>query len=238
MLHQLLRTREDHSPVSNAQLNSLRAAVLGANDGIVSVSSIILGVAGATDNHTAIFAAGLAGLVAGALSMAVGEFVSVSSQRDTENAYIKTERARLEGHPDEELEELVGVFRGKGLTSGTAHTVARELTEKDALRAHLDAEFNINEHDLNSPIAAAVASLVAFTVGGLIPLITVMAVSVRFHLQATVLAVVAALVITGYLSATVGRAPRPRAILRVVVGGVVAMIVTYGVGHIFGSIVR
>ena len=228
----------DHGPVSNAQLNSLRAAVLGANDGIVSVSSIILGVAGATDSRTAIFAAGIAGLVAGALSMAVGEFVSVSSQRDTERAYVTMERYRLANHPEEEFEELAEVFKAKGLSSKLAHSVARELTDHDAVRAHLDAEFNLNEDDLSSPVSAAIASLVAFTIGGLVPLVTVIAVNHELRLAATFAAVLVALVITGYLSATAGRAPRPRAIVRVVIGGAAAMIITYSVGHLFGQLVR
>ena len=228
---------QDHAPVSNARLNSLRAAVLGANDGVVSVSSIILGVAGATDNRTAIFAAGVAGLVAGALSMAVGEFVSVSSQRDAERTYVTIEKYRLEHHPEEEFEELSEVFRHKGLSLETARQVAKELTEHDAVRAHLDAEFNLNEEDLSSPVAAAIASFVAFTVGGLVPLITVTTVNHSIRLGATFVAVLITLVITGYLSATAGRAPRPRAIVRVVLGGALAMLITYGAGHIFGHVI-
>lgn len=227
-----------HEPVSNARLNSLRAAVLGANDGIVSVSSIILGVAGATDDRTAIFAAGMAGLVAGALSMAVGEYVSVSSQRDTEEAYIALEKLRLEHHPDEEFEELVGAYASRGLSAKTAREVAKELTAHDVIRAHLETELNINEDDLSSPFGAALASLVAFTIGGIVPLGTVLAVNHQLRLIATFTSVVAALVITGYLSATVGRAPRPRAIARVVLGGAAAMLITYGVGHLFGQIIR
>lgn len=227
-----------HEPVSNARLNSLRAAVLGANDGIVSVSSIIFGVAGATDNRTAIFLAGIAGLVAGALSMAVGEYVSVSSQRDSEEAYIHKEKLRLEHHPDEEFEELAYVFEGKGLSSTTAHQVATELTAHDAIRAHLDAEFNLNEHDLSSPLAAAVASFFSFLVGGIIPLATMLAVNHDLRLLATVAAVLVALVITGYLSARAGRAPYMRAIVRVVAGGAAAMLVTYAVGHLFGQVIR
>ena len=227
----------DHEPVSNARLNALRAAVLGANDGIVSVSSIILGVAGATDSRTAIFAAGMAGLVAGALSMAVGEYVSVSSQRDTEEAYIKHEKLRLALHPDEEFEELAAAYVTRGLTPKTAHVVARELTDHDAVHAHLETELGINEEDLSSPVGAAISSLIAFTFGGAIPLITVMAVNHESRLLATAAAVLAALMITGYLSATVGKAPRPRAILRNIIGGATAMLVTYLVGRLFGQII-
>jgi VIT1/CCC1 family predicted Fe2+/Mn2+ transporter len=227
----------DHEPVSNARLNSLRAAVLGANDGIVSVSSIILGVAGATDSRTAIFAAAMAGLVAGAMSMAVGEYVSVSSQRDTEEGYIAHEKRRLELHPAEEFEELAEAYVSRGLTAKTAHLVAKELTAHDAVHAHLETELNINEEDLSSPVSAALSSLIAFTAGGAIPLVTVMAVNHSLRLAATVAAVLAALVITGYLSATVGKAPQPRAILRNVIGGAAAMLITYGVGHLFGQII-
>ncbi len=227
----------DRKPVSNARLNALRAAVLGANDGIVSVSSIILGVAGATSSRTAIFAAGMAGLVAGALSMAMGEYVSVSSQRDTERAYIALERRLLEQHPKEEFEELAGAYQSRGMSAQTAHAVARELTEHDALRAHLETELNINEEDLSSPFSAAVASLVAFTVGGLIPLATILVVGEALHLLATVIAVVIALLVTGYLSATIGRARRLPAMARLVAGGLLAMLVTYGAGHLFGKLI-
>ncbi len=227
----------DHEPVSNARLNSLRAAVLGANDGIVSVSSIILGVAGAVDSRTAIFAAGMAGLVAGALSMAVGEYVSVSSQRDTEEAYIRHEKLRLERHPDEEFEELADAYVARGLSAKTAHLVAKELTAHDAVHAHLETELNINEEDLSSPVGAAISSFIAFTIGGAIPLVTVMAVNHTLRLVATAIAVLLALVVTGYLSATAGKAPRPRAILRNVLGGASAMLVTYLVGRAFGQII-
>jgi VIT1/CCC1 family predicted Fe2+/Mn2+ transporter len=227
----------DLKPVTNAGMNALRAAVLGANDGIVSVSSIILGVAGATDSRTAIFAAGMAGLVAGALSMAVGEYVSVSSQRDTEEAYIAYEKRRLELHADEEFEELAHAYEARGLSSKTAHQVAKELTAHDAVHAHLETELSINEDDLSSPVGAALASLIAFTIGGMIPLGTVLSVNHSLRLVATFVAVLCALVITGYISATVGRAPRPRAILRNVLGGSAAMLITYFVGHLFGRII-
>lgn len=228
----------DKQRASNSQLNWLRAAVLGANDGVVSVSSIILGVAGATSARHTIFIAGLAGLVAGAFSMAVGEYVSVSSQRDTERAYIAKEKRRLARDPAHELEGLAEVYMSKGVSAKTAHQVAVELSQKDALKAHLETELNLDEEDLNNPTQAALASMISFTIGGLIPLVAVMVASRHTRVAVTFVAVLVALTITGYLSATVGNASRKRAILRVVLGGAVAMLLTYAVGHIFGTAVR
>ncbi len=227
----------DQTQASNARLNWLRAAVLGANDGIVSVASIILGVAGATDARHTIFIAGMAGLVAGAFSMAVGEYVSVSSQRDSERAYIAKEKRRLRTHPAEELEELAEIYQAKGVSVKTSHQVAKELTAHDAVKAHLDAEFNIDEEDLNNPTQAAIASMLSFTAGGLIPLIAVMVSPADIRIVVTFVAVLVALTLTGYLSATVGGASRRRAILRVVLGGAVAMALTYIIGSIFGTTV-
>jgi len=219
----------------NAKLNWLRAAVLGANDGIVSVAGIVLGVAGATPNRSAIFTAGLAGLVAGALSMAAGEYISVSSQRDTEESFIEQERRLLQTHPKEQLEELAETFQKKGLSAATAKQVAKELTANDAISAHLDAEFNIDEADLTSPWQAAFASMVSFTVGALIPLLSVILAPHRAHIWVTVAAVLVALVIAGVLSAKVSRANRVKATMRVVIGGSLAMLVTYIIGHLFGA---
>ena len=232
-----MATEQDKQRASNSTLNWLRAAVLGANDGIVSVSSIILGVAGATSARHTIFIAGLAGLVAGAFSMAVGEYVSVSSQRDTERAYIAKERRRLRDDPDHELEGLANVYMQKGVSAKTAQLVARELTAKDPLKAHLETELNLDEEDLNDPVQAAVASMISFTIGGLIPLISVMVATRHTRIAVTFVAVLIALTITGYLSATVGNASRRRAILRVVLGGAAAMALTYLVGHLFGTAV-
>jgi vacuolar iron transporter family protein len=231
----MAETENSHDKMSNSRLNWLRASVLGANDGIVSVSSIVLGVAGATNSRGAIFTAGLAGLVAGALSMAAGEYVSVSSQRDTERAYIAKEKRRLKNNPDHEIGDLAKTFEEKGLSSKTARQVAKELTERDALKAHLDVELNLDEEDLNNPTEAAVASLLSFTVGGVIPMIAVLTVAENLRLPVTFVAVLVALTITGYVSATVGNAPRRRAVIRVVVGGAVAMLATYGIGHLFGT---
>ncbi len=223
---------------STSTLNWLRAAVLGANDGIVSVSSIILGVAGATSARHTIFIAGLAGLVAGAFSMAVGEYVSVSSQRDTERSYIRREKRRLREHPEHELEGLAAVYVEKGLSRKTAMQVARELTAEDALKAHLEAELQLDEEDLNNPLQAALASMVAFTAGALVPLVAMLAASKQTRVAVTFVAVLLALTITGYASATVGSASRKRAILRVVLGGAAAMAATYLVGHLFGTAVN
>lgn len=235
----MVSTKNTKDTISNAKLNRLRASVLGANDGIVSVSSIILGVAGATNSRATIFTAGMAGLVAGALSMAVGEYVSVGSQRDTEEAYIAMEKKRLRDNPDEEFEQLAAVYQTKGMTAKTAHQVAKELTEKDVIKAHLDAELNLAEEDLNSPMQAALASLGAFTLGGIIPLLAVLSVSGHVtRIIVTFLAVLLALTITGYLSANVGKASRRRSIIRIVIGGAAAMILTYSIGRMFGSSVQ
>jgi vacuolar iron transporter family protein len=229
---------EDKNRASNGTLNWLRAAVLGANDGIVSVSSIILGVAGATSERHTIFIAGLAGLVAGAFSMAVGEYVSVSSQSDAEKSFIAREKRRLATDPKHELEGLAKAYEAKGVSKATALMIAKELTTKDALAAHLDVELNLDEEDLNNPTQAAVASFISFTVGALVPLTAMLAASRNTRVAVTFVAVLAALCITGYLSATVGTASRKRAIIRVVIGGAVAMAATYFVGHLFGAAVR
>jgi VIT1/CCC1 family predicted Fe2+/Mn2+ transporter len=228
---------QDTQRASNSTLNWLRAAVLGANDGIVSVSSIILGVAGATSARHTIFIAGLAGLVAGAFSMAVGEYVSVSSQRDTERAYIHREKRRLRDDPEHELEGLAAAYIAKGVSQKTAMQVARELTGKDPLKAHLEVELGLDEEDLNDPVQAAMASMISFTIGGLVPLVAVLAASRNIRVAVTFVAVLVALTITGYASATVGNASRRRAILRVVVGGAAAMAATYFIGHLFGAAV-
>ncbi len=220
---------------NSAMLNKLRAAVLGANDGIVSTASLIFGVAGATSDGGTIFMAGLAGLVAGALSMGVGEYVSVSTQRDTERAYIEKEKQLLKQYPHEQLEELANTFVKNGVNHATALQFATELTEKDPIRAHLQAELGLDEDELTNPMHAAVASLLSFTAGALIPLLSVVFAPAHWRIWVTLVAVVIALTLTGYYSATVGGASRSRAIFRVVIGGVLAMAATFLVGHLFGT---
>lgn len=226
---------QNSSPVNNSTLNQLRAAVLGANDGIVSTASVVMGVSGATDGKAAIFTAGLAALVAGALSMAVGEYVSVSSQSDAEKSYIEKERQELAAHPDEELDELTQHYIDEGVSPTTARKVAEELTAKDAMRAHLRAEFNLDEADISSPTQAAIASLLSFTLGGLVPFLAVILAPQSIRIPVTVVAVIIALFATGYMSASVGGASRVRAMVRVLLGGLIAMGVTYLIGHLFGA---
>lgn len=218
-------------------LNNLRAAVLGANDGIVSTSSVVMGVAGATSDAHAITVAGLAALIAGALSMAVGEYVSVSSQSDAEKAYIEAEKADLAEMPEYELDELAREYMKHGVSRKTADLVAKELTEKDALRAHLRMHFNIDPDNINSPWQAAIASLLAFTVGGLVPFLTIVLTPDAWKIPATAGAVLLCLIATGYFSAQAGGASRSKAVLRVVTGGMLAMGITYGVGLLFGTTV-
>lgn len=226
---------EPHDAGIANRLNWLRAAVLGANDGIVSVAGIVMGVAGATSNVNTIAVAGIAGLTAGALSMAVGEYVSVSTQRDTEEALLAKEAAELRDDAEFELKELAEIYQGKGLSGELAHKVAVELTEHDALRAHAEAELGISLDDLTKPWSAAIASMISFTIGALLPLLTIVSVSDGFRLPCTVAAVVIALVATGLLSATAGGAGRRRAVIRNVVGGVLAMAVTYAIGSAVGT---
>ena len=221
--------------VSTELLNKLRASVLGANDGIVSISSLLMGVSGATGSHEAVFTAGLAALVAGALSMAVGEYVSVSSQSDAEKAYIKREQELLQNDPEGEFEGLVHAYASRGINADTARQVATELTKGDVLQAHLMAEFGVMESDVINPVHAASSSLVAFTIGGLIPFMTILLTPAEYRIIATGIAVLVALCATGYMSATVGGASRRRAMLRVVTGGVIAMVATYYVGALFGA---
>jgi VIT1/CCC1 family predicted Fe2+/Mn2+ transporter len=220
---------------SASQLNWLRAGVLGANDGIVSVAGIVVGVAGATSTRGPIFTAGLAGLVAGAVSMALGEYVSVSSQRDSERATMAQEERELAETPEEELAELTAIYEGKGLSARTAALVAAELTANDPLAAHLDAELNLDPDALANPAQAAAASAVSFTVGALLPLLAILLPPATLRVPVTVAAVLSALALAGAVSARIGRASLRRAVLRVVVGGALGLAITYGVGHLFGA---
>lgn len=225
---------EPHPSGIGNRLNWLRAGVLGANDGIVSTAGIVMGVAGATDDTGTIAIAGIAGLVAGALSMGAGEYVSVSTQRDSEKALLAKERRELAEEPEEELAELAGIYVDKGLSEELALRVAHELTEHDALAAHAEAELGIDPDDLTNPWHAAWASMLSFTVGALLPLLTITLVIRDLRLATTVVAVMAALALTGWSSARLGYGPMRAAVLRNVGGGAFAMAVTYAVGTVLG----
>ena len=226
---------EAHDTAIGSRLNWLRAAVLGANDGIVSTAGIVIGVAAATSERSAIVTAGVAGLAAGAMSMAAGEYVSVSTQRDTEKALLAKERRELREMPEEELDELTEIYANKGLTPELAREVAVQLTEHDALGAHAEAELGIDPNDLTNPWHAAWASMSAFTVGALLPLVAILLPPPGGRVAITAAAVVVALAVTGWVSAQLGGAPRQRAVLRNVAGGVLAMAVTYGIGALVGT---
>jgi VIT1/CCC1 family predicted Fe2+/Mn2+ transporter len=224
-----------HSHNNTAALNKLRAAVLGANDGIISVAGVVAGVAGATNNQPFILTAGVAALVAGALSMAAGEYVSVSSQRDTQLALLRNEKKEIEDFPEEEFNELVDNYKKKGLSDQTAQQVARELTAKDAYAAHVDVELHIDPNDLNSPWQAAFASALAFFVGATVPILAILFSNDANRIAIIFASVVIALIATGILSSVIGGAGKLRATLRVLIGGILAMVVTYGIGNIFGT---
>ena len=228
------QAKEATSGSHHGRMNSLRAAVLGANDGIVSTAGIVIGVAGATLDPFPILTAGIAGLTAGALSMAVGEYVSVSAQRDTEKALLETERRELAEMPEEELAELAGLYELKGLDAELALRVAEQLHAHDALAAHAETELGINPDALTSPWVAALSSAVSFTIGSALPLLAIILAPVDLKIPVTVAAVVAALILTGYLSARAGGTPMLRAIARNVLGGLLAMGITYWIGRLVG----
>lgn len=207
--------------------------MLGANDGIVSIAGLVVGVATATSNASIVLAAGLAGIVAGALSMAAGEYVSVSSQRDSEKALLAKEAYELKNFPREELKELTAIYVRKGLSEKTAMNVAKELSARDPFRAHVEAELKIDPDDLTNPWHAAFASAAAFVCGALIPLVAVLLPPQPQKIWVTFVSVVLALSITGFLSARVGGAKARKAIARVVAGGILAMTATYFIGRLF-----
>ncbi|ARJ07712.1 membrane protein [Cnuibacter physcomitrellae] len=230
-------TDEPHREGLAQRLNWLRAGVLGANDGIVSVAAVVVGVAGATPAVSAIVTAGLAALVGGAISMALGEYVSVSSQRDSERALIAKEKREVADMPEQELEELAGLYRAKGLSEETARRVAEELTAHDALAAHLSAELGIDQEDVVSPWHAALASAVAFTLGAILPMLTIVFLPEGLRIPVTFAVVLVALAVTGYVAAWIGGSSRGRAALRVVVGGLLALLATFAIGTLLGTTV-
>ncbi len=225
---------ENHSI---ARIGWLRAAVLGANDGIVSTASLIVGVAAAAAGKPEVLLAGFAGLAAGALSMAAGEYVSVSSQADTENADLAREKGELASQPEAELEELTGIYVARGLDPELARKVAVQLSAGDILAAHARDELGISEATTARPLQAAVASAATFTAGAALPLLVVLALPLASLSIAVVGASLLALALLGYLGARAGAAPVGKAVVRVVFWGALAMAVTAGVGKLFGTAV-
>jgi VIT1/CCC1 family predicted Fe2+/Mn2+ transporter len=226
------QNREEHR---TQHVGWLRAAVLGANDGIVSTASLIVGVAAAQAARSDVLIAGIAGLVAGALSMAAGEYVSVSSQSDTEQADLKREKLELETDYENERKELAGIYVGRGLTPDLAQQVADQLMEHDALGAHARDELGITEHFTARPIQAAFSSAAAFSIGAAIPLLTVLVVPASRLIPMVVGTSLVLLGIMGALAARTGGSPVLKGILRVTFWGAIAMAATAGVGALFGT---
>ena len=233
----LFHRNEVHTTSISSKLNWLRAGVLGANDGIISTAGLVIGVAAATTDTDAIATAGIAGLVAGSVSMALGEYVSVSTQRDTETSLMALERRELEEMPEAEFRELLGLLEERGLSPETSQVVAQELTEHDALGTHLSIELGIREEDIANPWMAAASSFFSFGIGSLLPLIAILAAPASWRIPVTFVAVLAGLAATGVISAHLGQSPKIRAILRLVTGGAVAMALTYAIGELLGTAV-
>lgn len=216
------------------RIGLLRAMVLGANDGIISTACLILGVAAANASRETIITAGIAGLVAGAASMAIGEYVSVSSQRDAEQADIAKEKWELEHTPEHELDELTAIYVSKGLSNQLARDVAVELTKGDALKAHMAEELGISHATMARPLQASVSSASSFSIGAAIPLVAAALASSSQRIATTIVVAVFALVALGVSSSKAGGAHPARPTARIVFGGLVAMAFTMAVGHFVG----
>lgn len=217
-----------------SRLNWLRAGILGANDGIVSIAALVVGVAAATTDIRTIVIAGVAGIVAGSISMAAGEYVSVSSQRDSEKALIARERQELIDQPDEELLELAEIYQAKGLSASTAHLVAKELTAHDAMSAHLEAELGIDERQLTNPWHAAFSSALAFLAGATLPMLAISLPPDEWRIPLAFGASLLALAMTGWVGARLGNSPPLKPVFRVLAGGTFALILTWGIGTALG----
>ena len=217
-----------------SRLNWLRAGVLGANDGIISTAGLVVGVAAATTDAAEIATVGIAGLVAGAVSMALGEYVSVSTQRDSERALIGKERHELEVDPTAERQELVTMLQQRGLSDDTSIAAVDELSERDALRTHLTVEFGISADEVANPWAAAGASALSFSIGAMLPLVAILLPPASVRIAVAFVAVLIGLAVTGMVSAYLGGSAKHVAVVRLVVGGALAMAVTFGLGQLLG----
>ena len=233
---QIISSAEFQKQTMAAKLNWLRAGVLGANDGIMSTSGLVLGVAAAPGaTASSILIAGTAAVVAGSISMAGGEYTSVSAQRDSEKAALAVERKELLDNPEYELRELAWFYEQKGISPELAIQIATELTQQDALKAHAEAELGIDSQQHVSPTQAALSSFIAFGLGGLLPLIAVTGPWVEYRIQATVVSVAIALIITGFVGAKIGGAKSGRGILRNLFVSSLTMGVTYAIGLLVGQ---
>jgi VIT1/CCC1 family predicted Fe2+/Mn2+ transporter len=222
---------------ASARIGWLRAAVLGANDGIVSTASLVVGVAASEAGRSSILIAGVAALFAGAMSMAAGEYVSVSSQADTERADLDRERGELKQQPELEREELVRIYEARGVDHETAASVADQMTAFDALGAHARDELGLSETMAARPLQAAITSALTFTAGAAAPLVVAALTPMSYLVVGVAAASLLCLVVLGALGARAGGAPLVRSVLRVTFWGALAMAVTAGVGRIFGAAV-
>ncbi len=215
----------------------LRAAVLGANDGLISTASLMVGVAGADSSRSAILVAGIAGLTAGALSMAAGEYVSVSSQRDTERADLAREQVELTSYPAAERGELVRIYRDRGLSDTLAEQVVDELSKLDLLAVHARDELGIDASALANPVQAAIVSAVSFMIGAVLPILIVLLSSADLRIPMIMTLTLVGLVALGAAGARVGGAPWKRAAARVLIGGVLALVISLAIGRLSGSVI-
>jgi VIT1/CCC1 family predicted Fe2+/Mn2+ transporter len=209
--------------------------VLGANDGLISTASLMVAVAAASSSRSAVLVAGIAGLTAGALSMAAGEYVSVSSQRDTERADLEVERRELIATPEAERQELARIYRDRGLSADLADQVADELSELDQLAVHARDELGIDVDALANPIQAAVVSALSFVVGAVIPILVVGIASPSLRVPLTIAVTLVGLILLGVAGARLGGAPPVRAAVRVLVGGTLALLISMAIGSLTGN---
>ncbi len=236
----MTRTQPDHASVERhlgGRGAWLRAAVLGANDGLISTASLMVAVAAASSSRSAVLVAGIAGLTAGALSMAAGEYVSVSSQRDTERADLEVERRELIATPEAERDELARIYRERGLSPGLAEQVADELSQLDQLTVHARDELGIDVGALANPVQAAVVSALSFVAGAVIPILVVSIASPSLRVPLTIAVTLIGLILLGVAGARLGGAPPVRAAVRVFVGGTLALLISMAIGSLTGSAV-
>jgi VIT1/CCC1 family predicted Fe2+/Mn2+ transporter len=229
-----IETRAEQRKALARRLNWLRAGVLGANDGIVSTAGIVMGVAGATVESGPILIAGVAALVAGSISMAGGEYASVSAQRDSEIAALAKERKELKENPEGEMLELAEYYRHRGISESLSNQIAKELSAKDPIRTHAEAELGISSDEHVSPGAAAIASFIAFALGSALPIVAIAGPWIDYREVATVASVVVALALTGYFGAKIGKAKPLRAVVRNVVVSLLTMGIAFAIGTVLG----